>query len=57
MEVDLPIGVHARLDPPVGPDSVVKVDGLEARPDVEIGPGLHLVEVTNPRVIPNSSPD
>ena len=51
IDLDLPFGVEARLDLAVGDDARVIVDGAGARPDAEVGPGRHRIEVTNPLVI------
>jgi alpha-L-rhamnosidase len=51
IDVELPFGVEARLDLAAGDDTRVIVDGAVARPDAEVGPGRHRIEVTNPVVI------
>jgi alpha-L-rhamnosidase len=46
----LPFGVTGTLHPPVGPESVLTVDGRPATGPVRLGPGRHQVTVTSAEV-------
>jgi len=50
IELDIPIGVSARLDAPVTRASVVSLDGSPSAGGAEIGSGRHVIMVTRPQV-------
>jgi alpha-L-rhamnosidase len=50
IDLELPFGVDARLDVPVGPTSRVRIDGGAATADGALASGRHRIEVTNPVV-------
>ena len=50
LDLDLPFGVTARLDPPTTEGSTVTVDGAPWASGAELAPGHHAVHVTGPRI-------
>jgi alpha-L-rhamnosidase len=56
LEVDLPFGVRARLDPPLTAGSTVTIDGRAWVSGVDLPPGRHAVHVTNPHIVEVGEP-